>query len=931
MIRRLLLLSSLFINMGVQAQVPTDNKAAYFNGSSYLKIDQPIRNTFTFSAWINQDAVDKNTNPNGEGGTIISWGTAGYDEGVMCFDTRSGKLHWGIWDAGSGSYEYTDYAGLPNGKWVHIALTRNKNEYKLYLNGKKVTEKNLSRQPNIAMCHLGVNNSGGKMYRYFQGKMDEVMLLDKVYNEEDIKLLAASNAPAQKQMEVQFYFPFERIWNPWNDNSVNGQKVENNKMILSDKDNVFSNTYQMILSDLSLSAVTGKQPEKLNANQGEMNVSLGTVDVRFTGVASSVNLQDSRIKFEDAGNPFSVIRVYLSTEKDNFSTETEVAQMKADGTELSAIVNAELYGNARLRFEGDVAEDADPNKEYRYTIKGVTVKDKWECLESRTTTLIIGTDCVYQPKEMKEGLIRNPGMGLILYLDAFWQMTNNLLPDINKGIYQPDLFWKAFDECGATDVATTFYMRVPWSFVEPERGAYAWKDPNSNFNKLVNGARERGLRLAFRIYVDSKDSYTQATPEYVKEDGAKGTIKDRWTPYADDEVFLKDFKKFIAAFGEEYNNPEEVDFIDGMGLGDWGEGHRIPMNNGWPLDRVLDSIASYYRASFPDVLLGIAEGSALAGYAKSCVIKGNKIVTYDIRRRDSFGMTAYYSQGDRNDYSDYVINRQVPIFAENGWNYFGHRTDNPDEFNKYTTGAGTKFESVRHMLEYTMLTDVLPSRANTFDLRVPEDAQIWMSEENRDLVNKFVNEGGYRFVPERIVFPSRSEGKKLTIEYQFRNLGVGILPNATEAYKNKYKLCFAMVDTINNRSYIFPTNENLSKWTNLAPASGKFDCILGDSVVSGKYCVGFAIVDTRTNAPDIHMAVQNPKMIKNRWYHIGTVTVKNNTVGIDAVNNSKSGLETTAQGIFLLNGTKVADIYSEKLFRKMPQGIYIVNGSKMIR
>lgn len=931
MIRNVLFVSSFLLGMGMSAQVPADNKAAYFNGSSYIKVDQPIQDKFTFSAWVNQDMVDKNTNPNGEGGTIISWGTSEYDKGVMCFDTRSGKLHWGIWDAGSGSYEYTDYVGMPNGKWVHIAVTRNNHEYKLYLDGKKVAEKSLSRQPNIAMCHLGVNNSGGKIYRYFQGKMDEVMLLDKVYDEEEVKLLVESNVPGQEHTGVQFYFPFERVWNPWNDNSMNGRYVENNKVTLSEEDNVFSNTYKMTFSDLSLAAVVGDQPEKLNANLGEKNVCLGSVDVRLTGVKSSVNLQDCCIKFGDAGNPFSVIRVYLSTEKDNFLTETEMAQMTADDLEVIAILNTELYGNARLRFVGDVTGNADTNKEYSYSIEGLTVKDKWESLGARTTALSIGTDCVYQPKEMKEGLIRNPGMGLILYLDAFWQMTNNLLPDINKGVYQPDLFWKAFDDCGATDVATTFYMRVPWSFVEPERGAYAWKDPNSNFNKLVNGARERGLRLAFRIYIDSKDSYTQATPEYVREDGAQGTIKDRWTPYADDEVFLKDFKKFITAFGEEYNNPAEVDFIDGMGLGDWGEGHRIPMNNGWPLDRVLDSIASYYRASFPDVLLGIAEGSALAGYAKSSVIKGNKIVTYDIRRRDSFGMTAYYSQGDRNDYSDYVINRQVPIFAENGWNYFGHRVDNPDDFNEYTTGAGTKFESVRHMLEHTMLTDVLPSRANTFDLRVPEDAQIWMQKENLDLVNRFVNEGGYRFVPERIAFPRIAESKKLTIEYQFRNAGIGILPNSTEAYKNKYQLCFAMVDTINNRSYIFPTNEDLSKWTNLAPVSGNLECAFGDSVASGNYCVGFAIVDTRTNAPDIRMAVQNSKMIKNRWYYVGTVTVKNNTVGIDEVNKSNSKHRTVAQGIFLLNGTKVADTYSESLFRKMPHGIYIVNGSKMIK
>lgn len=182
----------------------------------------------------------------------------------------------------------------------------------------------------------------------------------------------------------------------------------------------------------------------------------------------------------------------------------------------------------------------------------------------------------YQPEEKETGLVKNPAMGWVLYLDAFNQMINDDMPDINKGVFHPEEFWQAFDESGATEKASIFYVRAPWSFFEPEEGEYAWNDENSNYYKLIDHALNNDLKLAFRVYVDSQDSYTQATPEYVKNAGAKGVIKDHWTPYVNDKVFLEKFTKFIEAFGAEYDDPDKVDFIDGMGLGNWGEGHQIP-------------------------------------------------------------------------------------------------------------------------------------------------------------------------------------------------------------------------------------------------------------------------------------------------------------------------------------------------------------------
>ena len=42
-------------------------------------------------------------------------------------------------------------------------------------------------------------------------------------------------------------------------------------------------------------------------------------------------------------------------------------------------------------------------------------------------------------------------------------------------------------------------------------------------------------------------------------------------PYYDNPVFLEKLDKFIEAFAKEYDNPDEVDYIDAYGLGRWGE------------------------------------------------------------------------------------------------------------------------------------------------------------------------------------------------------------------------------------------------------------------------------------------------------------------------------------------------------------------------
>lgn len=477
---------------------------------------------------------------------------------------------------------------------------------------------------------------------------------------------------------------------------------------------------------------------------------------------------------------------------------------------------------------------------------------------------IFGVEEEYMPSEKETGSVKNSGMGWVVYCDAFGQMTQEDYPDYDKGVFNPDLFWQTLDNCGATQKASLFYLRAPWSFYEPTEGEYAWDNPASNYSKLVQGAMDRNLRLAFRVYIDSKDSYQQATPEYVKVAGARGYQSTFWTPYANDKVFLTKFKQFISAFGNQYNQSELVDFIDAMGLGAWGEGHGIRYDifqRGANLEYVLDVITGAYEEAFPEVLLGGQQGGSMGEYAEKAVVT-NK---FGILRRDSVGMAKYFKDEDKQYYVDMVTGRGVPLFAENGWNYFAH------DFQGYMNSNGNPFSDIRSLLAYS-LNDAKVARANTFDLRVPEDAIEWMK--NEDLVDDFLVNGGYRLVPTFFSFPNQiNSNQYIKLKSRWKNTGLGRVPNSQPGWKYKYKVAFALLEESTDEiRHIYTTDINPADWLKGQLYEYESFISLGN-IPDGTYRWAYAIVDTgRNNMPSLELAVDEMKT-SNGWYVMGRINV----------------------------------------------------------
>lgn len=163
--------------------------------------------------------------------------------------------------------------------------------------------------------------------------------------------------------------------------------------------------------------------------------------------------------------------------------------------------------------------------------------------------------------------LANPGMGWVLhYYDNSLQnygsrlAPENLLPD-----------WP-----GLTQV----YLRLPWSAIEPQEGVFNWAVLDTPMQRF----RERGLKTSLRITC-SETGFRQATPQWVRDAGAKGdcfkpgkgripdTPNAHWEPHFDDPIFLQKLDQLLARLAERYDGHPDIDLIDIGSYGVWGEGH----------------------------------------------------------------------------------------------------------------------------------------------------------------------------------------------------------------------------------------------------------------------------------------------------------------------------------------------------------------------
>jgi len=161
--------------------------------------------------------------------------------------------------------------------------------------------------------------------------------------------------------------------------------------------------------------------------------------------------------------------------------------------------------------------------------------------------------------------LANPGMGWVLHY------YDNVPSNYGSRL-------KPSDTLDGWPGLTVIYLRIPWSYIEPEEGKFNWSILDTPAQRWIG----KGKQLAFRISV-SESWMRWATPKWVADAGAKGydflpgkgvrADGPFWEPDFDDPVFLAKLDRFLGAMAARYDGNPEVAFVDVGSLGVWGEGH----------------------------------------------------------------------------------------------------------------------------------------------------------------------------------------------------------------------------------------------------------------------------------------------------------------------------------------------------------------------
>lgn len=483
---------------------------------------------------------------------------------------------------------------------------------------------------------------------------------------------------------------------------------------------------------------------------------------------------------------------------------------------------------------------------------------------------------VMKPKYSRSKVVRNPMNGWVMYASA----------DYEPSYWDKEIYVASQGKnVKVADYASACYIRTKWSVLNPADGVYAWNDPNSKISKLVEGARQRGLPIAFRVVVDGRDQGAN-TPQFVYDAGAKYAVEnskypDRKTPMPQDPIFQQYYEKFIEAFAAKFNDPDLTSFIDGYGLGKWGEGHsvaydtedvnKVDANTERIKEEVLDWITKLYAKYFTKVPLVINYHRVLGHPTSSGTPNENsaKLVALAISngfciRSDAFGMNDSgwgYTTWEKSIAASWRY--KVPIVMEGGyivsshsyWNDpAGYRKGHPEDVRK------GEFDSSAE------------ARVNMMDFRVGDETESWFKD-SFTLVQRFVTEGGYRIYPDRLAMPDQAQaGEKVKVYHRWRNMGWGYLPNNLPQWKYKYKVAFALLDAQDEvkKLIIDPACEP-SKWVEGNPFSYTTEVTM--DVPAGEYTWAVAIVDTtKDNQPGIKLAV-NETLTDAGWMKMLKVSV----------------------------------------------------------
>jgi hypothetical protein len=388
---------------------------------------------------------------------------------------------------------------------------------------------------------------------------------------------------------------------------------------------------------------------------------------------------------------------------------------------------------------------------------------------------------------------------------------------------------------GVWDRTSVGNVRCDWSVLEPLEGKYDW----SMVDNSIAACASKGSKLALGVMcasVNSSTNFTQSTPLWVFDAGAKYTIEcggKAKIPVWNDQIFKAKLQDFITALKSRYDGNSNIAFIDVRSFGNWGEWHLGGMPSSKDIPQAdKNSLVDMFGA-FKSNIMMLTNGAYLEPSAQYALDTYKMGIRRDgtVNPRDTDYARALSFAYDK-----------VPATAEFYSNYSTYKNSNWPSF-------AINFEQT--------IRDGKPSYMG---MSAWDENTFYAEQSN--LIDRWVNRVGYWLKIVKASYPQDlGNGSKGTFTMKVKNDGVAPL------YPNKENIGYVKLALMDDDKNVLQTVklENVNPF-NWKPGEYKDESVsfAFDKDAKGtKLAVGVFTDDSLAN-PDVKLGINGTTV--NNWH-----------------------------------------------------------------